>query len=530
MRRRLRTFAAHVNAPATGARKPRAPLRTSVPATRAVAGNLQTQRALRAPEGEALRLGAGRAMPASQRRAFEHFFAADLSRVRVHDDPHAARTAQSLHARAFARGTDIAFADNAYRPGTRDGDRLLAHEVAHVVQHDASGDASIVHRAIDPETVCAAFESDQPTIRTGSTGPAVSEAQCKLNQVSEHLVAAGEEPLPDAPLAVDTIFGPRTRAAVVAFQQRVFPVTPGEWDGVVGPKTWAALDEAVADPGTPSFCPVRPNVETATGGEGASTFAGGVPGFIPCQIKPVKVAVPPKLKEMSVTVPGPVTAEATLAITPHVHLGVKFGTSGVNFAAKAIGGPGAGGEIFYSQVIRKSDRTFRAGKGSETESFTDRLDGGAQYKTTALAVARGDNDIAETDTPGMSDTRGKQVQDSRVSFHIHDEFDMFLMWRPDASAPTSQWLSYASVNWSWDARATGVTNETQLPWVGPNEAFHVCGSTTSESSSTFVKPIAPSPASHLSLPVNQPGRVAVKPLPSNLPDAKAKDSNIEKGC
>jgi hypothetical protein len=249
----------------------------------------------------------------------------------------------------------------------------------------------------------------------------------------------------------------------VGFQQRVFPVTPPEWDGVVGSKTWAALDEALSNPGMPSFCPIRSGVETSTGGEDEATFSGGVPGFIPCQIRPAKIPAPPRMRELSVTVPGPVTAEATLAITPHVHLGVKLGTSGVNFAAKAIGGPGAGGEIFYSQVIRKSDRTFRAGKGSETESLTDRLDGGPQYNTSALAVTRGDNDITETDTPGMSDTRGEQVRGSRVSFHVRDEFDMFLMWRPDASAPTNQWLSYASVNWSGDAGATGVTNETQLP-------------------------------------------------------------------
>ena len=61
-----------------------------------------------------------------------------------------------------------------------------------------------------------------------------------------------------------------------------------------------------------------------------------------------------------------------------------------------------------------------------------------------------------TITTEPRDTRGKNVKQSRVSFHINDEFETFLMWRPDASAPTSQWLSYASVSWSWDARATGV--------------------------------------------------------------------------
>ena len=41
---------------------------------------------------------------------------------------------RTLHARAFAAGSDIYFADGAFTPHTRTGLWLLAHEVAHVVQ------------------------------------------------------------------------------------------------------------------------------------------------------------------------------------------------------------------------------------------------------------------------------------------------------------------------------------------------------------------------------------------------------------
>ena len=37
-------------------------------------------------------------------------------------------------ARAVASGADIFFADGQYRPGTRAGDWLIAHEVAHVAR------------------------------------------------------------------------------------------------------------------------------------------------------------------------------------------------------------------------------------------------------------------------------------------------------------------------------------------------------------------------------------------------------------
>lgn len=39
----------------------------------------------------------------------------------------------------------------------------------------------------------------------------------------------------------DGVYGPKTKAAVLAFQLDAFPGQPGEWDGVVGPKTWAKL-------------------------------------------------------------------------------------------------------------------------------------------------------------------------------------------------------------------------------------------------------------------------------------------------
>ncbi len=39
-----------------------------------------------------------------------------------------------MSARAFATGTDVYFAKGEYSPGSADGDRLIAHELAHVVQ------------------------------------------------------------------------------------------------------------------------------------------------------------------------------------------------------------------------------------------------------------------------------------------------------------------------------------------------------------------------------------------------------------
>jgi hypothetical protein len=57
-----------------------------------------------------------------------------LADVKIHADSTADALARSVSARAFATGTDVYFAQGEYKPGTQDGDRLLAHELTHVVQ------------------------------------------------------------------------------------------------------------------------------------------------------------------------------------------------------------------------------------------------------------------------------------------------------------------------------------------------------------------------------------------------------------
>ena len=83
--------------------------------------------------------GAGRPLPAHVQAAFEPRFGRDLSSVRVHDDSRAARAAADIDATAFTTGSNVYFAAGRFRPGTREGDHLLAHELTHVVQQGAAG-------------------------------------------------------------------------------------------------------------------------------------------------------------------------------------------------------------------------------------------------------------------------------------------------------------------------------------------------------------------------------------------------------
>jgi len=52
----------------------------------------------------------------------------------VHSNSDAAESAKAIHARAYTVGSDVAFAGNQFSPATSEGKRLLAHELAHVVQ------------------------------------------------------------------------------------------------------------------------------------------------------------------------------------------------------------------------------------------------------------------------------------------------------------------------------------------------------------------------------------------------------------
>lgn len=73
-------------------------------------------------------------MPPATRTFFEPRFGADFSQVRLHTDSRAADTARSINAKAFTVGSDIAFGAGQYRPESREGQHLLAHELTHVVQ------------------------------------------------------------------------------------------------------------------------------------------------------------------------------------------------------------------------------------------------------------------------------------------------------------------------------------------------------------------------------------------------------------
>src|SRR4051794_33075746 len=73
------------------------------------------------------------------RTQMEGQLGADLSDVRVHTGSESAAAASKIGARAFTQDKDVHFNRGEFAPGTKEGDRLIAHELAHVAQGNAGG-------------------------------------------------------------------------------------------------------------------------------------------------------------------------------------------------------------------------------------------------------------------------------------------------------------------------------------------------------------------------------------------------------
>ena len=150
--------------------------------------------------------GGGAPLPGGVRSRMEPRLDADLSSVRVHTGGESAQAATSLGARAFTVGSDVHFGAGEFSPGSREGDKLLAHELTHVVQGERSGiqrkadeGAAPANGAADPAAASApgaaapgaAAPGATAAPTTGGAGADVSHpdepAEKEADAVAEHV-------------------------------------------------------------------------------------------------------------------------------------------------------------------------------------------------------------------------------------------------------------------------------------------------------------------------------------------------------
>lgn len=118
----------------------------------------------------------GHPLPTTHRAPLEQQFGFDFSRVRIHDDAQAAASADAVRARAYTVGRDIVFGAGQYAPQTPAGERLLRHELTHVVQQRQVADARSAELPIRPANDAAERHARAIAERPGASGPIAAHA------------------------------------------------------------------------------------------------------------------------------------------------------------------------------------------------------------------------------------------------------------------------------------------------------------------------------------------------------------------
>ncbi|HEX2202952.1 MAG TPA: DUF4157 domain-containing protein [Longimicrobium sp.] len=179
----MRTGGGEVHADARGVLR-RCSCGGACPACRAK-GRKRKEELARAPEGGGPALGTGAAPPAvhdvlrgpghpldAGAAAFlEPRFGHSFERVRVHTDARAAASAKAVGARAYTVGRHVVFGAGQYRPESAEGRRLLAHELAHVLQQDTGAVLRRDPPPDAPDTDPAQAQASATPARTPIEGP-----------------------------------------------------------------------------------------------------------------------------------------------------------------------------------------------------------------------------------------------------------------------------------------------------------------------------------------------------------------------
>lgn len=144
----------------------------------------------------------GRALPGELSRAMSMRLGHDFSHVRVHDDAQAAGSADYYASDAYTFGSHIVFGASQYRPGSESGQRLLIHELTHVVQaHNGQSTATGVSSPSDASeqeasrvAAMGGISHDFSTVRlhTGSLGQTLLQRQavCPIEPIHDECKAA----------------------------------------------------------------------------------------------------------------------------------------------------------------------------------------------------------------------------------------------------------------------------------------------------------------------------------------------------
>ncbi len=140
-----------------------------------------------------LRQSDGQPLDPATRAFMEHRFEGDFSQVQVHADTQAAQIAKDLNAEAFTTGQDIYFAQGAYSPTTQQGQRIIAHELAHVRQQAGGhSKSSLLRRASNSPTAVSAHLSSLPAEERAETDDVAQRKEKVAREVAANLTTIAQ--------------------------------------------------------------------------------------------------------------------------------------------------------------------------------------------------------------------------------------------------------------------------------------------------------------------------------------------------
>lgn|GEM_PF-4733440 len=164
-------------------------------------------------------LQGGQPIPGSIKSRYQQFFGRDLSHVKIHTGTNAATASQSINAKAFTLGNHIVFDNNEFKPQSKQGAHLLAHELTHVLQQRSDPHSNQTIR----RTPSSSGSGTTPGSSTSTTSPPAAApngglSEEMLRQIARGLYAAMRGPGTDEERIFSSFAG-RTQPQVDAIER-----------------------------------------------------------------------------------------------------------------------------------------------------------------------------------------------------------------------------------------------------------------------------------------------------------------------
>ena len=362
---------------------------------------------------------------------------AELGAVRVHTDEAAGLAARALGARAFAIGEDLFFARGAYDSRSSAGQRLIAHEVAHVVQSRSATASRVEGLAISDPGDVHEHEADDFAERFVQSGPAAQLDRARAS-------------------AVDALAGPAARRAPIAIAALgTAPLASGTAPPPLhsrpGPMLSRAPDPAPG-PGAPkgpaSKAAAMPTVQPSPAPPPAKQRTAVPPAAKPSAASPAPAPTPAPATRRPSTKPVPGPAPATPHPTPAAP-GVTAPTTAAAAGAVASAAVTATGNFAaqiravaarHKQALTAKATTVKAEVAASIVAEKAKLIVGFVH---TLAKMQADRDQARSEVHTHAETSRTHVR--TAAKQEHTKLDQALVRQQQAARKTGDTLAASAV-------------------------------------------------------------------------------------